>query len=339
MTIALFAPPGARFPRLVADRLTALTGDAPRRFTVEPDGDAPAAVDGAATTWDGMRVDQASAAWITGFRYEDPVLPAAGEDADWSLWQTRHVRRQQGYSFMWSFFSRVEAAGVRLYNPPSALLDLFCRQRPLDVLRARGLPAVSVVVTNDPQVADAVRQRSETTVWRPAAGRAAWQIFRDKQRRHLVGPDKPPVLLAAAEAGVLLRIYTANGAVALALAAAPPAREAVERFERFQTVAPASIAGVDAVGKAAETLGLNWAVFTVLSRPDGLTIYDVDPDPAVDDLPAALRDVLAGALAHALAGRPVPAAPAAETAERDALLLRRMLVIQFEMEATKHAPA
>lgn len=339
MSIVLFSPPGARFPRLVADRLAALTGQAPRHFALEPNQDEPAALDGPVLTWGGVRVDQASAVWVSGWRYEDPVLPPPSDDADWSLWQCRHVLRQQSYSFLWSFFSRVEAAGVKFYNPPSALLNLFCRQRPLDALRAHGLPAAAVAVTNDPAVAEDVQKRAALTVWRPTTGRGAWQIFRDKQRRHLVGPDKPPIMLASAEDGTLLRVYVANGAVALILAAAPPAHEEVERFEQFHAIDPAAVCGLEAVPAAAQALGVNWGVFTLLTRPDGVTIFDVDPDPAADDLPAGLRKHLADALAHALIGRPLPAAPRDGVEQRETLLLRRMLTIQFEMEATKHAPA
>lgn len=343
MTIAIFAPRGADIADALARRIAA-RADAPAHlFSVDPTAAEPAAVDGAAISWGGVRLDQASAVFITGFRYEDPVLPPvagpdAGADADWSLWQARHVLRQQGYSFCWSFFSRLEAAGVKLYNPPSVLLNLFCRQRPLDVLRAAGLPAAATTVTNDPATAEEIQGRGGLTVWRPATGRAAWQVFRDKQRRHLVAADKPPVMLATAEAGPVLRVYVVNGAITLILVAAPPAHEGVERFEVFKSLDPASVPGIAVVGAAAEKLGLNWGVFTVVAGENGVTIYDVDPDPVIADLPAALREHLTEALACALTGAPLPA-PLADTADqRETLLLRRMLTIQFEMEATKHAP-
>jgi hypothetical protein len=339
MTIAIFAPRGPGIADDIARRVAARTDAPAHRFSVDPTAAEPAAVDGAAVSWGGVRLDQASAVFITGFRYEDPVLPPAGVEADWSLWQARHVLRQQGYSFCWSFFSRLEAAGVKLYNPPSVLLNLFCRQRPLDMLRAAGLPAAAVAVTNDPATAEAIQGRGGVTVWRPAAGRAAWQVFRDKQRRHLVAADKPPVMLATAAAGPVLRVYVVNGAVALVLIAAPPAHEGVERFEVFKSLDPASIVGVDIVSAAAEKLGLNWGVFTVVAGENGVTIFDVDPDPVVADLPAALREHLTEALACGLTGAPLPALPTDTAEQRETLLLRRMLTIQFEMEATKHAPA
>jgi hypothetical protein len=339
MTIAIFAPRGADIADDIARRVAARTDAPAHRFSVDPTAAEPAAVDGAAISWDGVRLDQASAVFVTGFRYEDPVLPPAGVEADWSLWQARHVLRQQGYSFCWSFFSRLEAAGVKLYNPPSVLLDLFCRQRPLDMLRAAGLPAAAVAVTNDPATAEAIQGRGGVTVWRPATGRAAWQVFRDKQRRHLIAADKPPVMLATAAPGPVLRVYVVNGAVALVLIAAPPAHEGVERFEVFKSLDPASIVGVDVVGAAAEKLGLNWGVFTVVAGESGVTIFDVDPDPVIADLPAALREHLTEALACGLSGAPLPAPPTDAAEQRETLLLRRMLTIQFEMEATKHAPA
>lgn len=339
MSFVVFSPRDAVFAGLLAERLAELNGAPADHFTIEPRRDAPASVDGAALTWAGVRLDAARGVYVGGFRYEDPVLPPPSLEADWSFWQSRHVLRQQSYSFMWSLLARVEAAGVRLYNPPSSHLNLFCRQRPLDQLRAAGLPAAATTLTNDPAMAAEVQARHQTTVWRPANGRAAWQVFRDKQRQHLVGADRPPVLLAPAAPGVLTRLYVVNGDIALALTAAPPARDAVERFEVLLGVDPATLPGaVDAARRATEVLNLNWAALTALVTDTGLTFYDVDPDPAIDDLPTAVQTHLADALACGMIGRPVPAAPTQLRAPRDTLLLRRMLVIQFEMEATKHAP-
>lgn len=337
MTIAVFAPRDAAFARRLTARIAALSGQPAALFPVDPDGDVPAALDGAALTWGGQRLDQASAVFISGFRYEDPVLPPADDTVDWSFWQCRHVLRQQSYSFCWSFFSRLEASGTALYNPPSALLKLFARSQPLDALRAAGLTTPTVTLTNDPAVAEDVQQRHPAVVWRPATGRAAWQLFHDKQRRHLVGADKPPVMLAPAQAGMLLRVYVIDGQIALAFTAAPPAREDVERFELTRCIDPADIPGIDRLATAAQALGLRWAAFTVVCGEHDVTVYDVDADPATGDLPPSLQGHLAEALACALTGRPLPAAPAGGQAPRDTLLLRRMLVIQFEMEATKYA--
>lgn len=340
MTFVVFSPRDAVFAGRLAQRLADLNGAPPSRFAVDPRGDAPAAVDGTTLTWGDVRLDQARAVYLGGFRYEDPVLPPASLEADWSFWQSRHVLRQQSYSFMWSLLSRVEAAGVRLYNPPSAHLNLFCRQRPLDLLRAAGLPAVQTTLTNDPAVAEATQARSDVTIWRPVNGRAAWQPFRDKQRRHLVGNDRPPVLLASAGPGALVRLYVVNGEIALALTAAAPAREASERFEVLLGVDPATLPGAaDVAKRATEALNLNWGVLSVLVHDDGVTVYDVDPDPAADDLPPNVQAHLADALACGMTGRPPPAPPAALREPRETLMLRRMLVIQFEMEATKYAPA
>lgn len=339
MSFVIFSPRDAVFAGLLAERLAELSGAPADHFIIEPRPDAPASVDGAALSWGGVRLDAARGVYVGGFRYEDPVLPPPSLEADWSFWQSRHVLRQQSYSFMWSLLSRVEAAGVRLYNPPSSHLNLFCRQRPLDQLRAAGLAAAATTLTNDPAVAAEAQARHETTVWRPANGRAAWQVFRDKQRRHLIGADRPPVLLAPAAPGVLTRLYVVNGEIALALSAAPPARDAVERFEVMLGIDPATLPGAaEAARRAAEVLNLSWTALTALVTDQGLTFYDVDPDPAADDLPPAVQAHLADALACGMTGRAIPAPPADLRAPRETLLLRRMLAIQFEMEATKHAP-
>lgn len=336
MPYAVLAPSDSTFARKVAAALTAASGADVPRFTIEPSADQTGGVDGTTVMLGGIRLDSADGIFITGFRYEDPVLPPAGGDVDWSLWQSRHVLRQQGYSFMWTMLSRIEAAGVPLFNPPSALLSAFCRARPLDLIRAAGLKVPHITVTNDAAVAERLQSAGGLVVWRPVTGRAAWQLFRAKQRRALLGPDRPPVMLAPAIDGAMLRCYVVAGKVALVVGTVPSSREGLERFELIVPTPSASVAGIGDVTKAAEALGLRWGCFTIIATADGPVIYDVDPDPVADDLPVRLRDHLAQALACGMTGQPLPAEPGGDAEERPTLLLRRMLTIQFEMEQTKH---
>jgi hypothetical protein len=80
-----------------------------------------------------------------------------------------------------------------------------------------------------------------------------------------------------------------------------------------------------------------WASVLYVASPNGPVIYDVDIDPLVTDLPAALRDHLLECLAAGLAGEEPPVYAGAASVERESLFLRRMLRIQFEMEQTKLA--
>lgn len=298
--------------------------------------------------WDGHELDRFDALFVQGFRYEDPVIPAAdpGSEpgADWSLWQSEHVRRQQRYSFLYSMLSRLEDVPVRLYNGPSAHLGAFSRHHQLERLDRGGMRVAGAISTNDPGTArDFVRSaadRGHAVVWRTATGKCAWQLFRDRQREHLMGGDKPPVLLAPTVDGPLRRAYAIDGRTVLTLEWAVPSDDALERLEVFAPVAgPLPDAETSVAGIALALSGLRWASILYVAGPDGPVIYDVDADPAVTDLPGVLAEHLTECLAATLAGEPPPPSDGLPSAPRESLFLRRMLRIQFDIERTKHATA
>ncbi len=303
-------------------------------------------LDAEGVSWNEVRLETLEALYVHGFRYEDPVLPPADPACDWSLWQVGAVIRQQSYSFLYSVLARLEQrGGPRLYNPLSTEVAAFDRLGQLDRLARAGFAVPPLLLGNDGDtVADFQKQQAGQeqqaggVVWRPATGRAAWQWFQDRQRRHLVGPDKPPVLLAAVTPGRLLRVYVLDGQVALVLATSPPSREGVERLEAMIPVTTLPPAVLATVARAVTTLGLRWAVALVIDGPDGPVFYDVDPDPELTGLPFPFEDHLNRCLAAALAGETLPAAPfGTDPVERPSLLLRRMLAIQFDMEQSKYA--
>ena len=49
-----------------------------------------------------------------------------------------------------------------------------------------------------------------------------WQIFRDRQRQHLIAEDKPPVMLAPVVPGLLRRSFVIDGRVVLTVEWAAP---------------------------------------------------------------------------------------------------------------------
>jgi len=319
--------------------------DLPVPGAVTLDPAAAVALDADGVSWGGVRLERLDAILVHGFRYEDPVLPPADPVCDWSLWQVGAVIRQQSHSFLYSVWSRLERiGGPRLYNPVSTELAAFDRLGQLDRLGRAGYAVPALLLGNDDAAAAAFQRRHDGddgnggVVWRPATGRAAWQLFRDKQRRALVAVDKPPVLLAAITPGRLLRAYVLDGRVALTLAMAPPEREGLERLEAMAAVSDLPAERLETIGRAVAGLGIRWAVALVVDGEGGPVFYDIDPDPEPDDLPPVFAGFLKRCLAAALTGAPVPAADfGPEPAERPALLLRRMLAIQFDMEATKSA--
>ena len=296
-------------------------------------------LDAEGVSWNGVRLERLDALYIHGFRYEDPVLPPADPACDWSLWQTGSVIRQQSYSFLYSVLSRLEQlGGPRLYNPPSAEVAAFDRLGQLDRLALAGFAVPSRLAGNDDGTVAAFQRRHDGVVWRPVTGRAAWQWFQDRQRQHLVGPERPPVLLAAVTPGRLLRAYVLDGQVALVLATLPPNRDGLERLETMIPVTDLPPEFLATIGRAVSTLVVRWAAALVTDGSDAPVFYDLDPDPEPGDLPPPFEAHLNHCLAAALTATPLPAPSfGPDPAERPALLLRRMLAIQFDMERSKYA--
>lgn len=338
MTVGLLVHPHTAQTRLLRARLERLAPGAAVIFDLSLPPEEPVALDADGVRWSGMALSSLSALYVHGFRHEDPVVPAADPDCDWSLWQPGPVIDQQKHSFVFSALSRLEAAGLRLFNPPSAHLRAFARPALLDACRgAVALPAM--VCTSDAAAAAAFCDGRPVVVWRTVTGRSPWQVFGPKQRQHLFGPDRPPVLLAEVAPGPMVRAFFLEGAVTLLLDGSAPVWGKVERLEAFRGLDESGLErGLAALGAALAGAGLRWVQALVVAAPDGPVLYDLDPDPVITDLPDVPAGFLADRLAAALLDVAPPAPPPAlaEMAERPALFLRRMLRIQFEMEATKH---
>ncbi len=335
--VGLFMPAGCALGRLLSEPLAAHPDLRVATFDIGlPEGGA-ATIDGQRLTWDGTDLAALDMAVVHGFAYQSPVIPGEAGDADWSLWQARYPAEQQKYSFLYSLFSRMNAAGVVMANPPETLLHGFSRPGVLLRLAAAGLAVPAWLVANDDAAAQAFCA-GRTVVWRTTTGRCAWQIFRDRQRLDLLRPDKPPVLLAEVVEGPLLRALVVDGRVAMALAqSAPDGTGHDERLEAMRAVEP-SEATCAALVSAAAAVGARWSMLTYVETGRGPVIYDLDPDPLLHELPPTFAARGAEALAAMLAGAPPEAVPASGTIEeRPALFQRRMLRILFEMEATKHA--
>lgn len=339
MTVALLAPAGASEAEALESLLRDHDPDGVVRLTLNRE--ARITLDATGVVWNGTCLNRVRALWVHGFSYQDPVLPPADPVCDWSLWQTGHVVQQQRHSFLYSVLCRLEAAGVALYNPPSALLGAFDRFGQLDRLGRAGFAVPSLLLANDDRSVESFLERNKMAVWRPATGGAAWQRLGPRQRRHLIGHDRPPVLLAHIAPGPYLRAYVVDGRPVMILAGAAPDRAEIERLETFHVVDERDIPGVEQVAAAADRLGCRLAQVSFVAGADRPVIYDCDPDPVAGELPDRLRTRLREAVAAALRGRPAPAVSLAALREagpdtRPALLLRRMLAIQFDMEASKY---
>jgi hypothetical protein len=336
VTAGLFAEPGNRQVQQLQRRIEALAPGAARVFDLSPSAFMAATIADTGVYWDGVNVAQLKTAYIHGFSYANPVIPPALPDTDWSVWQVHDTAQQQSYSFAHSAFGELARRGVTVVNPPAVHVQNFMKVDLLEDLRQAGLRVPELLCTNDADAAQAFAERVGRAVWRPTTGRAAWQLFGDKQREHLFLPDKPPILLAEAVTGPLIRAYVLAGRPALYLKRTPPADVPIpERLEALQAV---DRPGLDEpVQRLVQTLGLSWGqVFFVLSE-DRPYVYDVDVDPILDWLPDEHREALTDGLARSLLGLEfVKPEVSSEPQARPTLFLRRMLRAVFDLETAKY---
>ncbi|CAK0769220.1 Four-carbon acid sugar kinase family protein [Azospirillaceae bacterium] len=340
MKIGIFAPSTSRQAQILRRELEAISSECVVFLDSELTERHQAAVGNGRVYWNDEPLDDIDGLYCHGFDYQDPVLPPADPLCDWGLWQIGPVIAQQRYSFLFSLLSRVESAGTPMINPLSILVSAFARYTLLDRVKRAGFAVPNLICTNDGAAVDAFTERFSTAVWRPVTGRAAWQLFRSKQRQHLIGVEKPPVMIAEVVPGPLVRVYVVDGVVTLAVAINPPVRAKVETLETFVPAPSKCVEQLAPVGAAMTALGVRFAMATVVLSEQGPVIYDIDPDPVLTDMPETFAVLVLRQLACALLRRPISVMPPDLEAEtRPALLLRRMLGIQFDMEATKYAEA
>ena len=287
--------------------------------------------------WNGRDLTELDIAYIHGFSFMTPVVPSADTGRDWSVWQADYLAEQQTFSFLLSLFKELDRRGVTLVNPPDAHVRAFMKPSLLERFRRSGFSVPDLLCSNDLQEVEAFCRRHETVLWRPASGRAAWQLFREKQKRHLVRKDAPPVLLAKCEEGPLRRRYGYEGRPLLELAYRPPRETPPETLEQFSHVEDPE--GEWDPAALQEASGARWAMVLFVKGKERSWVYDLDPDPMLDWLPLPYREHLVRALALALAGKEETVAWPPELSpplERPLFFLRRMLRILFDFERSKY---
>ncbi len=295
-------------------------------------------------TLGGIDLETLGSVFVYGLAYQDPVLPAAADNLDWGLWQSRYVLEQQGFSHLYSLLSELAARGVAVFNPVEALIANYAKPALFGAAAKARLKVPDWLCGNDPEEARAFAERHDLVLWRPATGRAAWQVFRAKQRRALIGTERPPVLLAEAREGTIVRAFCLDGRVLLTLALEAPDTAEIERLERF-LVADRPYPE-NAAARIMKATAARFSVVLATFDPGGPGVrgapclYDVEAAPLLGGLPPEIRDFLAERLALGLLGRfdeaTAPPGLGPDASERESLFLRRMLRIQFDIEATKH---
>ncbi|MBF0180567.1 MAG: hypothetical protein HQM03_11145 [Magnetococcales bacterium] len=297
------------------------------------------ALDGDGVMHDGLDLAGLERVWVHGFSYDNPVIPQGGEHTDWSVWQYDHLCRQQEFSTLFSLLRELERRGVSVWNGVGVHVDHFMKFALLERIRAAGYPVPALMALNDPKEAAAFGEGKERLVWRPATGRAAWQLFGARQARDRVDPRKPPVLLAEVMPGALTRGVIIGGRLMGCIQCQAPAfLPPDESLERVWTLPVEPYRRV--VEALARTIGLQWGMVVFTVGDAGHWFYDIDPDPHLEWLPMGLRETLSRMLAHALIGTEEHGSPLAndapEAMERAAPFARRLLNALFEMENSKY---
>ncbi|MFH1491232.1 MAG: hypothetical protein ABII06_20175 [Pseudomonadota bacterium] len=294
-------------------------------------------LDQSALYWNGRDLTGLDIAYIHGFSFMNPVVPSPGRERDWSLWQSDYLVEQQKYSFLFSMFKELERRGVTLVNPPEAHVRSFMKPSFLEHLRRSGFSVPKLLCSNDMRSVKTFCAENEITLWRPSAGRAAWQLFLDRQRTHLIKRDAPPVLLSEGIEGPLVRGYFFDKKPLLMLKFNPPHRTPPERLEQFFHVDHPEAA--EELGRLGEVIGAKWFLVFFILKDNRPWIYDIDPDPILDGLPDFYREHLMRHLACSLAGTqeecPLPEG-ADPPLDRPVFFLRRMLQILFDLEKSKY---
>ncbi len=332
-SLALLAPPGHAQADALAERLEAGAPGRTVRLPLRLDATTAFTMDRDTIRLDGTLLDACDTVFLCGFGWEDPVVPGEALHTDWSVWQTGYIAERQRWSILAAALLDLARRGVRVVNPPEALRTVDSRPACLARLRRGGVDVPDTLATNDPDEAARFLSRRRA-VWRPVAGRAAWQQFGPRQRAALIDPARPPVLLARIRRGSFRRAYVYGGRVLAAFAMEAPELDPRERLEKFWPVSAAPLHAP--MSRVLSMLGLDWAVVSYVWRDGTPCIYDVDPDPVTDWLPPAHREPLLDALAASLLGnRPRPRRASRTREEREGPFLRRMLRILFQFEESK----
>ncbi|MGF1612407.1 MAG: hypothetical protein ACFCVA_00465 [Gammaproteobacteria bacterium] len=337
--IGLFSPPGDKQTGMLQRKLDEVAPGTCFWFTVPEAGNPPVVLDSRGVEWDGVNVSELQCGYIHGFRYANPAIPRALEDADWTLWQTDYIMDQQRASFVHSAFSELERRGVLLFNPPAAHVAAFALPDLLARLGQHGFRVPRLICTNDREAADVFCDQLSLSAWRPVTARAPWQRCTPYRRDRVMGLDRPPVLIAEIVDGPMIRAYLFDGKPLLMVKAQAPAFvPPLERLEVFTSVeCPEAHRDLE---RLAGALQLRWATVSYVVKNSEPWIYGIDPDPMWMELPEPYRDRVVTGLAQGLMGEDVMVLGAITDAPqaRDTLFLRRMLQPLFELEHCKYHP-
>lgn len=337
MKIGVFANRSNNQARMIFETVNLLDGLQCEFYNLSINPVDEVSLDKSHISWNGSNLEELDIAYIHGFCFMNPVIPSTDDEKDWSLWQPDYLVEQQKYSFLLSTFKELKRRGVTLINPPDAHIQSFMKFSLLEQLSRSDFSVPELLCSNHMPTVKEFCSNNELTLWRPATGKATWQMFLDKQRDHLIKEDTPPVLLAEGKNGPLIRGFFYNGKPLLMLKFGRPQPSPPEKLEQFSLFEDYGIA--EKLKHLNESLGAKWLLVFFIINEGKPWIYDIDVDPILDWLPDLYRKYLIKQLAYSMAGiekeRLLPE-DIDSPVERPVFFLRRMLQILFEFEKSKY---
>ncbi len=290
-----------------------------------------------AVYWGDVDATKLKTGFVRAFQYSNPVVPQPLSDVDWSVWQYTYIGEQQKTSFLYSALSEIDRRGVSLFNPPGMYLDVSMKVDLLERVRSGGVRVATMLCTNDLVEARAFAESREHILWRPATGRAAWQLCMERQLQALLDCRKPPVILADIEPGLFLRCYVLDGEPVLCLKFVNPMQVPLECLEVFQAVEEGGYFAE--LRKCIKLSGLKWGAIHCAVEDDRLAVYDIDADPVLSYLPVEVQNYLNTCIAYSLLALELPTSLTIPEGPLPRALpfLRRMLTALFEVERSKYA--
>jgi len=325
---------------MLLEQLQQYSSDSYQCFDLRLTAQSKVTISEKAIIWNDIDLSHLKVAFLHGFNYQNPVIPDSSDNKDWALWSADSITRQQKYSLLFSLFSELQRRGVVLINPLRTLIGNYMKVNCLDQIAGQGLKSPEFICSNEIGPVETFIQDQINTVWRPATGRAAWQLFTAKQCNELVSLEKPPILVAGIVPGPLRRAYCLDGEVVLLLNQAGPSDQAqLERLEMYQSCDYSAYQ--ERLSALCKQFNIHWGEILFVDTGDELVIYDIEPDPPIEFLPSYYVEYLAKVLANYLsafsAQREFQALAVDEkVVQRTALFTRRMLRILFDFERSKY---
>lgn len=233
-----------------------------------------------------------------------PTLPPVLNPVSHAEYRLEFLREQAYQAATYAFFEAEAARGKLVVNRlTTAYIDHNSKSQFYEKLRAAGFLVPHSLSTTCPEAAARFLDQVGEAVIKPAIGVGSTRIVTAADRNRLA-TDLPlcPALFQERVPGHVIRIHVVGDSMVLALrilSEEVDSRTGTKEFE--PAVLPEAEAA--AIVRANRFLGLHYAAWDAIARPDGrLSYLDCNPGPFLGWLPEASRKYVFACLARYLIG-------------------------------------